>query len=46
MRVPIENVIGKEGEGFKYIMNNFNYERFGLICQGFTNIKTFNINFI
>ena len=26
--VPIENLIGKEGQGFPYIMINFNHERF------------------
>jgi acyl-CoA dehydrogenase len=25
--VPRENLIGKEGEGMKYVMNNFNHER-------------------
>lgn len=32
VKVPVENLIGKENDGFKYIMSNFNYERFGLIC--------------
>jgi acyl-CoA dehydrogenase len=27
VEVPVENLIGKEGEGMKYIMNNFNHER-------------------
>lgn len=27
VKVPRENLIGKEGEGMKYIMNNFNHER-------------------
>ncbi|KAL2834159.1 acyl-CoA dehydrogenase/oxidase [Aspergillus pseudoustus] len=27
VRVPVENIIGKEGEGMKYIMTNFNHER-------------------
>jgi len=30
-KVPASNLVGKEGKGFKYIMNNFNHERF-LIC--------------
>jgi alkylation response protein AidB-like acyl-CoA dehydrogenase len=30
--VPVENLIGKEGEGFKYIMINFNHERL-LLCM-------------
>lgn len=28
VHVPVENLIGKEGEGFKIIMTNFNRERF------------------
>jgi len=32
-KVPVENLIGKEGRGFKYIMFNFNHERFTIICQ-------------
>jgi alkylation response protein AidB-like acyl-CoA dehydrogenase len=31
--VPVENVMGKEGGGFKLIMANFNHERW-LICAG------------
>jgi len=27
VKVPVENLIGKENEGFKYIMYNFNHER-------------------
>ncbi|KAI4247834.1 MAG: hypothetical protein LQ352_006088 [Teloschistes flavicans] len=27
VRVPIENLIGEEGQGMKYIMKNFNHER-------------------
>lgn len=27
VRVPSENLIGRQGEGMKYIMNNFNHER-------------------
>lgn len=32
VRVPVENLIGKEGEGFKYIMINFNHERL-MLCM-------------
>ena len=32
-RVPVKNLIGKENEGFKLIMYNFNQERFGIACQ-------------
>ncbi|CAN8098567.1 unnamed protein product [Discula destructiva] len=28
VRVPVENLLGKENAGFKYLMNNFNKERF------------------
>lgn len=31
VKVPVENVIGKEGEGFKYIMQNFLHERITII---------------
>ncbi|KIM24150.1 hypothetical protein M408DRAFT_331918 [Serendipita vermifera MAFF 305830] len=30
VKVPIENLIGKEGEGFRMVMANFNPERFNL----------------
>ena len=30
VKVPKENLIGKEGEGFLYIMKNFNSERLGM----------------
>lgn len=33
VKVPVENLIGEEGEGFKYIMLNFNHERL-MICMG------------
>ncbi|TPX30675.1 hypothetical protein SmJEL517_g05812 [Synchytrium microbalum] len=33
VKVPVSNIIGKEGEGFKQIMKNFNHERLG-ICWG------------
>lgn len=33
VKVPVENLIGKENEGFKYIMYNFNHERWGIIVQ-------------
>jgi len=29
-RVPAENLIGEEGQGFKIIMQNFNSERMGM----------------
>jgi len=33
VKVPVENLIGVENEGFKYVMINFNHERFGVCCQ-------------
>ena len=33
VKVPVENLIGVEGEGFKCLMNNFNHERL-YICIG------------
>jgi alkylation response protein AidB-like acyl-CoA dehydrogenase len=33
VKVPVENLVGKEGEGFKYIMHNFNHERWGVVIQ-------------
>jgi hypothetical protein len=33
VRVPKENLIGKENKGFKYIMHNFNSERMGIVIQ-------------
>eukprot|EP01126_Amoeba_proteus_P021521 TRINITY_DN2187_c0_g2_i7.p1 TRINITY_DN2187_c0_g2~~TRINITY_DN2187_c0_g2_i7.p1 ORF type:complete len:306 (+),score=48.73 TRINITY_DN2187_c0_g2_i7:832-1749(+) len=31
--VPVENLIGKENKGFRYIMENFNHERWSIIAQ-------------
>jgi alkylation response protein AidB-like acyl-CoA dehydrogenase len=33
VKVPVENLIGKENAGFKVIMTNFNHERIGIIIQ-------------
>jgi alkylation response protein AidB-like acyl-CoA dehydrogenase len=35
VRVPVENLLGRENAGFKYIMTNFNKERFlmAIICN-------------
>jgi len=33
VKVPVENLIGKENEGFKYIMYNFNHERWSMCVQ-------------
>ena len=33
VKVPVENLIGEEGEGFKYTMSGFNFERFCFACD-------------
>lgn len=33
VKVPVENLIGKENQGFKYIMYNFNHERWSISIQ-------------
>lgn len=33
VKVPVENLIGEENNGFKVIMTNFNHERLGVIIQ-------------
>jgi alkylation response protein AidB-like acyl-CoA dehydrogenase len=33
VEVPVSNLIGAENEGFKYVMYNFNHERWGFIVQ-------------
>lgn len=33
VRVPAKYLVGKEGQGFKYIMSNFNHERFALAAM-------------
>jgi len=33
VKVPVENLIGKENDGFKPIMHNFNHERFVFAAQ-------------
>ncbi|KAK9896006.1 putative acyl-CoA dehydrogenase [Cystobasidium minutum MCA 4210] len=38
VKVPVENLIGQEGEGFKIIMTNFNHERL-YICIGANSIS-------
>jgi len=39
VKVPVENRIGKEGKGFKYVMKNFNTERFYLLLQGLSSAR-------
>ncbi|KAI1017477.1 hypothetical protein LB503_013623 [Fusarium chuoi] len=33
VKVPVENLLGKQNQGFKVIMTNFNHERMGIIIQ-------------
>jgi alkylation response protein AidB-like acyl-CoA dehydrogenase len=33
VKVPVEHLLGKENEGFKYVMYNFNHERWQLVVQ-------------
>ncbi|TKA78732.1 hypothetical protein B0A55_04544 [Friedmanniomyces simplex] len=33
VKVPVANLIGKENQGFKVLMTNFNHERIGIIIQ-------------
>ena len=33
VKVPVSNLIGEENKGFKYIMYNFNHERWSIIAQ-------------
>jgi len=33
VKVPVENLIGKENKGFRVIMTNFNHERIGICIQ-------------
>jgi len=33
VKVPVENLIGKENKGFRVVMTNFNHERIGIIIQ-------------
>ncbi|OAA54226.1 acyl-CoA dehydrogenase [Cordyceps fumosorosea ARSEF 2679] len=33
VKVPVENLLGKQNQGFRVIMSNFNHERIGIIIQ-------------
>ncbi|PNY24870.1 Acyl-CoA dehydrogenase [Tolypocladium capitatum] len=33
VKVPVENLLGKQDQGFRVIMTNFNHERIGIIIQ-------------
>ncbi len=39
MKIPAENLIGKEGEGFIYQMKMFQHERFGFLPMAYTGAK-------
>jgi len=39
VKVPVENLIGPENQGFKLIMFNFNHERWGIVCQATRNAR-------
>lgn len=32
VKVPVQNLLGKENEGFELIMSNFNHERWMMAC--------------
>lgn len=40
VKVPVEHLIGKEGDGFKYIVINFNHERIMLSIQALRMART------
>lgn len=33
VKVPVENIIGKENSGMLYVMQNFNHERVSWTCE-------------
>ena len=39
VKVPVENLIGNEDEGFKYIMTNFNHERLSMCMYGLRSLR-------
>lgn len=40
VKVPVENLIGNEGEGFKYVMSNFNHERLVVCMTGICSLRS------
>ncbi|THH27858.1 hypothetical protein EUX98_g6331 [Antrodiella citrinella] len=34
VKVPVENTLGKEGQGVYVMLSNFNHERWGMCCSG------------
>eukprot|EP01062_Namystynia_karyoxenos_P030536 TRINITY_DN227_c0_g4_i1.p2 TRINITY_DN227_c0_g4~~TRINITY_DN227_c0_g4_i1.p2 ORF type:complete len:445 (+),score=196.44 TRINITY_DN227_c0_g4_i1:80-1336(+) len=39
VRVPVANLIGKENQGFRYLMHNFNHERFVIAVAACRNAR-------
>ncbi len=39
VKVPVENLIGIENQGFKSVMSNFNHERLGIAISGIRNSR-------
>lgn len=33
VKVPAENLLGKEGQGIQIILSNFNHERWSMTCE-------------
>ncbi|KAG5297309.1 long-chain specific acyl-CoA dehydrogenase [Histoplasma ohiense] len=40
VKVPVEYLIGSEGQGFRYVMSNFNHERLWIAFQALRNART------
>ncbi|KLJ12465.1 hypothetical protein EMPG_12504 [Blastomyces silverae] len=39
-KVPVEYLVGSEGQGFRYVMSNFNHERLWIAFQTLRNART------
>lgn len=33
VKVPVENILGKENKGIQVILSNFNHERWAMCCK-------------
>ncbi|EEQ85764.2 uncharacterized protein BDCG_09033 [Blastomyces dermatitidis ER-3] len=40
VKVPVEYLVGSEGQGFRYVMSNFNHERLWIAFQTLRNART------
>ncbi|KAL1961161.1 hypothetical protein VTO42DRAFT_3106 [Malbranchea cinnamomea] len=40
VKVPVEYLVGTEGQGFKYVMSNFNHERLWIVFQCLRSART------